>query len=449
MTTPAGSPLPDGMTHQIFDRPTLSERIWLLRALRGETIGGVLLLIAAVIAIAWANSPWGDAYFALGAITVGPEALGLNLSLATWAADGMLAVFFFVAGLELKHELTHGTLSKPAQAAVPIAAALGGMAVPAVIFVVIVATSGEDGGLRGWAVPMATDIAFALAVLAVVGRMLPVALRAFLLTLAVVDDLGAITIIAIFYSKGFSIAYFILAVVLLGVYWLLQRRRVRSPFIYIPLALVIWWAMHESGIHATVAGVAMALLTRSSTDPGETESPVDRLQRMLLPLSAGLCVPLFAFFAAGVDLRSTGLIEPLSNPVAIGILAGLILGKPLGIVSTAWLMARFTRARLNPAIGWQDVLAVGVLAGIGFTVALLITELAYSTDEGLLDSAKVAVFSASVMAALVASILLLARNRHYRSAAAIEEADVDGDGIPDVYQGAPDGEAGTPPQATH
>ena len=449
MTTPAGSQPPDGVTHQIFDRPPLGERVWLLRALRGETIGGVLLLIAAVIAIAWANSPWGDAYFELGAITVGPEALGLNLSLATWAADGLLAVFFFVAGLELKHELTHGTLSKPAQAAVPIAAALGGMIVPAVIFVAIVATSGEPGGLRGWAVPMATDIAFALAVLAVVGRMLPVALRAFLLTLAVVDDLGAITIIAIFYSKGFSLFFFLLAVALLAVYWFLQRKRVRSPFIYVPLALVIWWATHESGIHATVAGVAMALLTRASTDPGEAESPVDRLQRMLLPLSAGLCVPLFAFFAAGVDLRSTGLLEPLSNPVAIGIMAGLILGKPIGVVTTAWFMARFTRARLNPAIGWRDVLAVGMLAGIGFTVALLITELAYSDNIGLLDSAKTAVFTASVISALIASVLLLARNRHYRREAAIEEADVDGDGIPDVYQRAADGEAGTPPQGTH
>ena len=449
MTTPAGSQPPDGVTHQIFDRPPLGERVWLLRALRGETIGGVLLLIAAVIAIAWANSPWGDAYFELGAITVGPEALGLNLSLATWAADGLLAVFFFVAGLELKHELTHGTLSKPAQAAVPIAAALGGMIVPAVIFVAIVATSGEPGGLRGWAVPMATDIAFALAVLAVVGRMLPVALRAFLLTLAVVDDLGAITIIAIFYSKGFSLFFFLLAVALLAVYWFLQRKRVRSPFIYVPLALVIWWATHESGIHATVAGVAMALLTRASTDPGEAESPVDRLQRMLLPLSAGLCVPLFAFFAAGVDLRSTGLLEPLSNPVAIGIMAGLILGKPIGVVTTAWFMARFTRARLNPAIGWRDVLAVGMLAGIGFTVALLITELAYSDNIGLLDSAKTAVFTASVISALIASVLLLARNRHYRREAAIEEADVDGDGIPDVYQQAADGEAGTPPQGTH
>ena len=327
MTTPEG-------LHQVFDRPTLSERVWLLRALRGETIGGVILLIAAVIAITWANSPWGDAYFTIGATRVGPEAIGLNLTLATWAADGLLAVFFFVAGLELKHELTHGTLSKPAQAVVPIAAAIGGMVVPAVIFVAIAVTSSEPGALRGWAVPMATDIAFALAVLAVVGRMLPVALRAFLLTLAVVDDLGAITIIAIFYSKGFSPTYFALAVALLAVYWILQRRRVRSPLIYIPLALVIWWATHESGVHATVAGVAMALLTRSSTDPGEAESPVDRLQRMLLPLSAGLCVPLFAFFAAGVDLRSTGLIDALSNPIAIGVMAGLILGKPIGVLAT-------------------------------------------------------------------------------------------------------------------
>jgi NhaA family Na+:H+ antiporter len=436
------------MTHQIFDRPSLAERLWLLRALRGETIGGVLLLIAAVVAIIWANSPWGDAYFELGAITIGPEALGLNLTLATWAADGLLAVFFFVAGLELKHELTHGTLSKPAQAAVPIAAALGGMVVPAVIFVAIVATSGEPGGLRGWAVPMATDIAFALAVLAVVGRRLPVALRAFLLTLAVVDDLGAITIIAIFYSKGFSLAYFALAVALLAVYWLLQRRRVRSPFIYIPLALVIWWATHESGVHATVAGVAMALLTRSSTDPGETESPVDRLQRIVLPLSAGVCVPLFAFFAAGVDLRSTGLADALSNPIAIGIIAGLVLGKPIGVVVTAWLMARFTRARLNPAIGWRDVIAVGMLAGIGFTVALLITELAFTADSGQLDSAKVAVFTASVVSALIAAVMLLSRNRHYRRQSAVEDADVDGDGIPDVYQRGEAGEPGTAARGT-
>lgn len=433
--------------HELFARPALSERIWLLRALRGETIGGVLLLIAAVIAIAWANSPWGDAYTALGDLTVGPAALGLNLSLSTWAADALLAVFFFVAGLELKHEFTHGTLSRPAQAAVPIAAAIGGMAIPAVIFVIIVAT-GDPSGLRGWAVPMATDIAFALAVLAVVGRGLPIALRAFLLTLAVVDDLGAITIIAIFYSKGFSPGFFALAIVLLAAYWLLQRRRVRSPWIYVPLVIVTWWAVYMSGIHATVAGVALALLTRAYADPGESESPVDRLQRVLLPWSAGLCVPLFAFFAAGVDLRSTGLIGPLTSPVAIGVLAGLIVGKPLGVIATAWIVARFTRASLNPAIGWRDILAVGILAGIGFTVALLITELAYSSSPGQLDAAKVAVFSASVVSALLASAVLLSRNRHYRRVALVEEADVDGDGIPDVYQREVPGDPGSRPPGT-
>lgn len=433
--------------HELFARPALSERVWLLRALRGETIGGVLLLIAAVIAIAWANSPWGDAYTDLGNVTIGPAALGLDLNLSTWAADALLAVFFFVAGLELKHEFTHGTLSRPAQAAVPIAAAIGGMAIPAVIFTIIVAT-GDPSGLRGWAVPMATDIAFALAVLAVVGRGLPIALRAFLLTLAVVDDLGAITIIAIFYSKGFSPGFFALAIVLLAAYWLLQRRRVRSPWIYVPLVIVTWWAVYMSGIHATVAGVALALLTRSSTDPGESESPVDRLQRMLLPWSAGLCVPLFAFFAAGVDLRSTGLIEPLTSPVAIGVLAGLIVGKPLGVIATAWIVARFTRASLNPAIGWRDILAVGILAGIGFTVALLITELAYSSSPGQLDAAKVAVFSASVASALLASAVLLSRNRHYRRVALVEEADVDGDGIPDVYQREVPGDPGSRPPGT-
>jgi Na+:H+ antiporter, NhaA family len=429
-------------THAIFERPSLAERVWLLRALRGETIGGILLLAAAIIAITWANSIWGDAYFALGAVTVGPEALGLNLTLSTWAADGLLAVFFFVAGLELKHEFVRGTLSQPAQAAVPIAAAIGGMVVPAIIFVIVAMTSDEAGALAGWAVPMATDIAFALAVLAVVGRKLPVALRAFLLTLAVVDDLGAITIIAIFYSKGFYVAYFALAVVLLGVYWLLQRKRVRSPLIYIPLALIIWWATHESGIHATVAGVAMALLTRAHADPGEAESPADRLQRMLLPLSAGVCVPLFAFFAAGVDLRTTGLIEPLLNPVAVGIIAGLVIGKPLGVVGTAWVVSRWTRANLNPAISWRDVMAVGLLAGIGFTVALLITELAYTGNSALLDAAKVAVFAASVGSAFLAAGMLLTRNRHYRRQYAIEEADRDLDGTPDVYQtpapGTPD-----------
>jgi NhaA family Na+:H+ antiporter len=190
---------------QILSRPSLFQRQWLSSQFRDETVGGILLLAMEVIALVWANSPWGDSYADLVNFQVGPESLGLNLSLGTWAADGLLAVFFFIAGLELKHEFVLGTLSKPAQAVVPIAAALGGMILPAVIFVVVNVTS-ADGAPSGWGIPMATDIAFALAVLAVVGRMLPLPLRAFLLALAVVDDLGAIIVIAIFYSHGFHLA---------------------------------------------------------------------------------------------------------------------------------------------------------------------------------------------------------------------------------------------------
>ncbi|CAB4920881.1 unannotated protein [freshwater metagenome] len=405
------------MGEQLFDRPPPAEQSWLLRALRGETVGGLLLLIGALLALLWANSRWGDAYASLVAWTIGPEALHLNLSLGTWAADGLLAVFFFVAGLELKHELVHGTLSRLSQAVVPVAAALGGMVVPAAIFAVIVSQSTNPSATMGWGIPMATDIAFALAVLAVVGRALPVALRAFLLTLAVVDDLGAIIVIAIFYPTGFHLWPFIGAIACLVIYWFAQKQRIRTPLLYVPLALIAWWLMHSSGVHATVAGVALALLTRTRTDPGEERSPADRLQSMLLPLSAGLCVPLFAFFAAGVDLRSIGLIEAITTPVGIAVIIGLVVGKPIGVFGGAWVTARFTRASLSPEISWKDVAAVGLLAGIGFTVALLVCELAYPASVANLASGKAAVLTASVIAAALASIVLLARNRHYRSQA--------------------------------
>jgi len=405
------------MGEPLFDRPPPAERSWLLHALRGETVGGLLLLIGALLALLWANSRWGDAYASLVAWTIGPEALHLNLSLGTWAADGLLAVFFFVAGLELKHELVHGTLSRLSQAVVPVAAALGGMVVPAAIFAVIVSQSTNPSATMGWGIPMATDIAFALAVLAVVGRALPVALRAFLLTLAVVDDLGAIIVIAVFYPTGFHVWPFIGAIAGLAIYWFVQKQRIRTPFLYVPLALITWWLMHTSGVHATVAGVALALLTRTRTDPGEQRSPADRLQSMLLPLSAGLCVPLFAFLAAGVDLRSIGLIDAITTPVGIAVIIGLVVGKPIGVFGGAWVTARFTRASLSPEISWKDVAAVGLLAGIGFTVALLVCELAYPASVANLASGKAAVLTASVIAAVLASIVLLARNRHYRSQA--------------------------------
>lgn len=389
-------------------RLTRLQSRWLITQLRDETIGGVLMLSAAVLALLWANSPWTASYSDLMNLRVGPTALGLNLTLATWAADGLLAVFFLVVGLELKHELVLGSLSRRREAVVPVAAALGGMLLPAAIFLIVNATMAQ-GAPHGWGIPMATDIAFALAVLAIVGKRLPLALRGFLLTLAVVDDLGAITVIAVFYSHGFHPVWFAAAIVTFGIYALAQYRRIRSPWLYIPLGLLAWGFMFASGVHATIAGVILGLLTRVRTDPGETTSPVDRASHLLHPLSAGVCVPLFAFAAAGVDIRALGMATALSTPVAIGVIAGLVLGKPVGIVSASWATARFTRARLSPDLAWRDVVAVGILGGIGFTVALLIAELAYPDSPLLLGSAKAAVLVASVVSALIAALVIRLR----------------------------------------
>ncbi len=201
-----------------------------------------------------------------------------------------------------------------------------------------------------------------------------------------------------------------------------------------PSSSLGWYFTHESGIHATIAGVVFGFLTRVRTDPGEAEAPADRLSHRIHPLSAGICVPLFAFFSAGVDFRSVGFVDSIATPVAIGVILGLVVGKPIGVFCAAWLTARFTRASLSPDLSWRDVGAVGVLAGIGFTVALLITELAYETDQAILESAKVAVLTASVAAAVLATIAIRMRSRHYRQVYEREEADSDADGIPDVYE---------------
>jgi NhaA family Na+:H+ antiporter len=398
------------MSQPFFQRLSRRQRGWVVEQLRDETVGGGLLLLAAALALLWANSPWADSYATLVDLKVGPASVGLNLSLGTWAADGLLSVFFLVVGLELKHELVVGSLSKPSRAAVPIAAALGGMVVPALLFVAVNSTM-ADGELAGWGIPMATDIAFALAVLAVIGRRLPVALRAFLLTLAVVDDLGAISVIAVFYSTHLELAWLSLAIICFIGYAIAQRRRVRTAWLYVPLALFAWYAMHESGVHATVTGVVLGLLTRVRSDAGEASPPADRVAHLLHPWSAALCVPLFAFFAAGVDLRAIGLSEALSAPVALGIMLGLVIGKPIGIVGTAWLVARFTRATLPKSIHWSDISAIGVLAGIGFTVSLLITELAFPGQPDTVAEAKIAVLAASVVAAALAAIALRLRRR--------------------------------------
>ncbi|MGA1225483.1 MAG: Na+/H+ antiporter NhaA [Phycisphaerales bacterium] len=419
--------------HKGLTRPSLRERGWILSYLRDETVGGVLLIVAAAIALIWVNSPWGDGYVSLVNYEVGIPFLGINLTLNAWAADALLAIFFFVVGLELKHELIVGSLSKPSQAAVPAIAALGGMIVPAGLYLAINASM-EGGSTTGWGIPMATDIAFALAVLAVFGRKLPVALRAFLLTLAVVDDLGAIAVIAIFYSDKFSLPWFLGAIALFVLYGAAQKMRWTSPFFYVPLALLAWYFTHESGVHATVAGVILGLLTSVKADPGEEEAPADRLAHRIHPFSAGVAVPIFAFMAAGVDLRSIGIVDALTAPVALGVLVGLVIGKPLGVLLFAWVTATFTRATLAKGIAWRDVGAIGVLAGIGFTVALLIAELGYKGDYETLESAKGAILAASLVAALLAAVALTMRGKHYGRLAASEDVDANNDGIPDVYQ---------------
>jgi NhaA family Na+:H+ antiporter len=389
-----------------FPRVLGSERAFLADTLRAETTGGLLLLAAGIVALAWANSPWQDAYHHLSQVQFGP------LTVEAWAADGALALFFYLAGVELKRELVVGTLSKISEAVVPVVAAFAGMVLPAIIYLAINLSS-AGGRTSGWAVPTATDIAFALAVLAIVGSSLPSALRAFLLTLAVVDDFGAILVIAVFFSHGFHLLWLLAALVLVAVFYILQRFRFRTPFLYIPVALAAWWFMYKSGIHPTIAGVALGLVTRVLPDPGEKHPPAERIEHRLRPWSAGVAVPVFALFAAGVTLSGSALRTMLTDPVAIGVVVGLMAGKVIGVFGGSWLTARFTRAELNSDLAWRDVGAVSVLAGIGFTVALLIAQLAFGDDVAQIERAKAAVLVASLLSALIAAVLLFRRNRAY------------------------------------
>jgi Na+:H+ antiporter, NhaA family len=415
-------------------RLPLPERNFVADALRAETVGGVLLLVAAVIALLLDNTPLRHTYEAIREFHFGPTVFDLHLSVAEWCADGLLTIFFFVAGIELKRELTTGELRSPSAAALPVVAAVCGMAVPALVYLTV--NGAANGDLRGWAVPTATDIAFALAVLAVIGTSLPSALRAFLLTLAVVDDLGAILIIAIFYSAGIDYAALGLAFLGLFLFWLLLRKRVRGWYIYLPLGVVIWAFMHASGVHPTIAGVAMGLMLRTTKAPGDTAerpSQAERVEHLARPLSAGLAVPLFALFAAGVPLSGSALRAVFTTPETLGVVLGLLLGKVTGVFGGSWFAARFTKAELNTELAWADVLAVGWLSGIGFTVSLLMGELAFPADPVLADEIKEAVLVGSLASALVACVLLKWRNARYRALCDIEERDEDLDGVPDVY----------------
>jgi Na+:H+ antiporter, NhaA family len=422
---------------QLLARGTWPEARYVETALRTETVGGVLLLGAAVIALIWANTPWQDAYAALRDLVVGPHALHLDLSLGTWAADGLLALFFLVAGIELKREFVAGDLSDRSKAALPIAAAACGVVVPAVLYVVTAKAAGGDGDVfRGWAIPTATDIAFALAVLAVIATHLPSALRSFLLTLAVVDDLIAITIIAVFYTSGVSVLYLLIAVLPLALWWWFLRRGWTNPALLAVPALLAWGLVHASGVHATVAGVLLGLLvpvSKRQEQSSEEQSLAERVEHGLRPWSAGFAVPVFAFFAAGVTIGPGGLGATFADPAALGVVVGLVIGKCLGVFGGTYLFARFTKASLDEDLAWSDVLGLSLLGGVGFTVSLLIGELAFGLGSARDDHVRLGILVGSVLAALLAAVVLRLRNQHYRRVEAEETRDDDADGVPDVY----------------
>ncbi len=426
-------PTPPLSPERLFSRPTWQRTQSVASALRSETLGGLLLMGGALIALLWANSPWRDSYATLTGTTIGPAALHLDLTVAAWAADGLLAIFFFVIGLELKREFVEGELRSPRRAMLPIVAAVGGMVAPALIYLAVNLVR-AGGTTDGWAVPVATDIAFAVAVLAIISTHLPAALRSFLLTLAVVDDLLAITIIAVFFTDELNLLPLAGSLVTIAVFGLLARRARAPWWLLLPLAVLAWALMHEAGVHATIAGVLLGFAVPAVARHGGRESRSERYEHIWRPVSAGFAVPIFAVTAAGVSLSVDELATALRDPAAMGVALGLVLGKVVGILGATYLLARFTRASLDEELSWWDVLGLSLLAGIGFTVSLLIGELAFGIDTGRGDHVKAAVLLGSVTAAVLAAVVLRWRNRVYRRLCEQEAVDADHDGIPDVYE---------------
>jgi Na+:H+ antiporter, NhaA family len=303
-----------------------------------------------------------------------------------------------------------GELRHRRRAMLPILCALGGMVVPALVFLAVAA--GQPGAAGGWAVPVATDIAFALAVLAVTAGTLPAGIRIFLLSLAIVDDLGAILLIAVLFTESIALVPLLGAAAVIAAYALLQRRRFRGWWLYWPLGLAAWVLVHASGVHATVAGVAIGLATRARRDGRERESPAERMEHRMQPFSAGVCVPIFAFFAAGVAISAESARAFAGDRTAWAVVAGLVVGKAVGVSGAALAAVRLRLARLPTGVSWHDIFAVSVLTGCGFTVSLLITELAFTDGDGQ-DRIKAAVLLGSLLAALAAALLLRMRKRYH------------------------------------
>ncbi len=368
-----------------------------------EVLGGVILLAAAIAALVWANSPWSDSYFSFWGsyLNVDLGAIDIKLDLQHWINDLLMAVFFFVVGVEIKRELVSGELQNHRDAAVPVLAALGGVALPAIIFTLI---AGGGAAADGWAIPAATDIAFAVGILALLGKRVSNGVRVFLLTIAIVDDIVAILIIALFYGDGFSIGWALLA--LGGVLAVIgfQKLGIWRIWPYVPLAALVWLGTYESGIHATIAGVVLGLLV--PVRPFQGRDINTKLEHALHPVSAFLVVPLFALANAGIDLRGGVLGDALGSDLTWAVIAGLVVGKVLGISITTLLALRFSSGTLPEGMKKAQVWGVGALGGIGFTVSLFITDLAFN-DALLLDEAKVGIFLGSIISGLLGTALLL------------------------------------------
>ena len=368
-----------------------------------ESAGGILLLVSAVVALVWANTPWRQSYFAIGEVVLGLrfEGVVLEKTLVHWINDGLMAWFFLLVGLEIKREVQSGELKSLGQSALPIAAAIGGMAVPAGLYALV---NLGGAGMRGFGIPMATDIAFALGALSFLGSWIPQALRIFLSALAIADDLGAILVIAIFYSGDLSNGALLGAAGCLALLIGMNALGLRKLPGYLLVGVVLWLCVLKSGIHATIAGVLLAFTIPGRPDTSDAEPPLERLEHALHPLVTFAILPLFAFVNAGVAIEGE-FLRVLASPITLGVVAGLVLGKPLGIFASSYLVVRLGWARLPAGCNWNQILGVGCLAGIGFTMSLFVAELAFHSGPAL-GAAKLGILIASAAAGALGMLVL-------------------------------------------
>ena len=378
-----------------------------------EAASGIVLLIAAVIALILSNSDLSGYYFDVlkTHILIGTQNFGLNLSILHWINDVLMCVFFFVVTLEIKREFIHGELSNPKQASLPIIAAIGGMAVPAIIYVIINFETGNT--LRGWAIPSATDIAFSIGVLSLLGKRVPISLKVFLLALAIIDDLGAIIIIAFFYSAELQYVYLILMLGCFLALIIVNKLGVKKFLPYLFIGIFLWYFTHESGIHSTIAGVLLAL-TIPHRILERDFSLLLKLEHFLHPYVAFGIMPLFAFANAGVSLENVS-VKTLMGPVPLGILCGLFFGKQIGIFLFSIISIKLKVAQMPNNSNWLNFYGVGVLAGIGFTMSLFVGNLAFVENTHHIDGVKIGVLSGSLISAIFGYVLLLFTHRTYET----------------------------------